>query len=319
MDKGMHVKIDCKINSAKVGIHNNGHVSSFVYQSLLRARQNSPMRLVSNREQMAEEIAGFKRSLMKQSWKKIQHSKAKNLNQVDFLRENGYLRVDAPWADDLFKGIRKISEKTGSFNCHISKAHLIPRVESIPEIQHVINDKSLYNIISLYLNCPANYYGSLAWWDFPTPKGSNPYQAQCWHRDSEDFKVVKLFVYGESVDESNGPHQYLLGTHRSENYGKLFMPKSASRQQELDTYFNKFMNDTDFAEAYSPSAKLKTWHGDKYTAFIEDATGFHRGKAVTTGKRLIFSSIWTVGVGKQRVSAMTDDESGKPFNLTFGD
>ena len=267
---------------------------------------------------MAEEIAGFKRSLMKQSWKKIQYSKAKNLKQVNFLRENGYLRVEAPWAEELFKGIRKISGKTSDFNCHISKAHLIPGVESLPEIQHVINDKSLHNIISLYLNCPANYYGSLAWWDFPTPKGSNPYQAQCWHRDSEDFKVVKLFVYGESVNESNGPHQYLLGTHRSENYDKLFMPKNASSRQELHTYFNKFMNDTEFTEAYSPSAKLKTWHGDKYTAFIEDATGFHRGKAVTTGKRLIFSSIWTVGVGKQRVSAMAD-ESGNPFNLTFGD
>ena len=68
------------------------------------------------------------------------------------------------------------------------------------------------------------------------------------------------------------------------------------------------MNDTEFTEAYSPNAKLKTWHGDKYTAFIEDATGFHRGKAVTT-TGLSFSSIWTVGVGKQRVSAMTD-ESG---------
>jgi hypothetical protein len=48
-------------------------------------------------------------------------------------------------------------------------------------------------------------------WSFPVPGQSSA--LQMFHRDSEDWRYLKVLVYLTDVDEDAGPHVYLHGSH----------------------------------------------------------------------------------------------------------
>ena len=56
----------------------------------------------------------------------------------------------------------------------------------------------------------------------PAPPDSSPVRSQNWHRDPEDRKMCKMFLYLTDVDESSGPFTYIRSSHVEGKFGSFF-------------------------------------------------------------------------------------------------
>ena len=130
------------------------------------------------------------------------------------------------------------------------------------------NHPFILEIASAYLGCTPTIASIGCRWSFP--KADSLVQTQTFHRDCDDWKFFKLFLYLVDVDEETGPHIYIEGSHK--------------RTAEL------------FAKPYDEEKLRETFGADRFhsftgaagTTFLCDTYGIHKG-AVPTGKaRLIF-------------------------------
>ena len=92
-------------------------------------------------------------------------------------------------------------------------------------------DPNLLKAVSLYLGLWPHLFSIDAWLNFSTD--GDPIEAQLWHRDPEDIKVVKAFIYLNDVDENCGPFSYIPGTHP---FGELahIVPEHKDPRRVLD-------------------------------------------------------------------------------------
>src|SRR5262249_46173243 len=70
-----------------------------------------------------------------------------------------------------------------------------------------------------FLRIAGSYFGMYTvlrtynvWHNFPMQGEAR--ESQLWHRDREDFQILKVFVYLEDVEEGSGPLSYVPGSHR---------------------------------------------------------------------------------------------------------
>jgi len=101
-----------------------------------------------------------------------------------------------------------------------------------------------------------------------------------WHRDSPFSHQFKFILYLNDVDESNGPFQYMLGTHREDEiyrYTKLL-------KADLSKYrFSE--NDVESILMKMPDVRMANVTGKAGTLLIADVKGLHRGKPLERGER----------------------------------
>ena len=104
-------------------------------------------------------------------------------------------------------------------------------------------------------------------WSFPSTESGSDVQA--FHRDSDDWRYVKVMVYLTDVYDDAGPHVYVLGTH---------LGKPSLRLQH-----------------YSDESVLRTYGADRIVSvtgpsglgFAVDTAGIHKGAVPTLTPRLM--------------------------------
>ncbi|MGE0332237.1 MAG: phytanoyl-CoA dioxygenase family protein [Ramlibacter sp.] len=114
----------------------------------------------------------------------------------------------------------------------------------------------------------------LAWWTLGENFSGQLQYDDAYHRDVDDFRFVKLFVYLTDTDEHNGAHSFVRGSHRSE----LFTRRGIISDEQVRAHF--------------PAQDIVTVKGPAGTAFLEDTWGIHRPLLATQGRRLIFSVLY---------------------------
>lgn len=117
----------------------------------------------------------------------------------------------------------------------------------------------------------------------PMPGGVRPQASQRWHRDEEDIKLVKVFVYLNDVDRDAGPFMYVKDSHFggpernifpvSPPRGSLAMPENEGR--------------------YIPERNITTMAGRAGTVLFCDTSGLHKGGFAVLGERLMYTSVYT--------------------------
>ena len=112
-----------------------------------------------------------------------------------------------------------------------------------------------------------------------TPSGTAWKKSQLWHKDHNDTKVLKLFIYLNDVDESNGPF--------------TFIPESATGGRRLP-YFPVHKSD-EWIAAHVGGAADRRITGSRGTAFfIDTARLLHRGSRIATDRvRLAYVATYT--------------------------
>jgi hypothetical protein len=114
--------------------------------------------------------------------------------------------------------------------------------------------------------------------------GSPARESQLWHRDREDYLILKMFLYLSDVDEGAGPFTYAKGTH----------PKG-NRRQEAEYFLEgnvKRSTDEQMSAAAAPASWIKGI-GPKGTIIFADTRGYHKGGLARERDRLMYTCMFT--------------------------
>jgi len=169
-----------------------------------------------------------------------------------------------------------------------------------------LNDPRLIDLIEAYLGCVPTLYSVNAWWSFPAEKPELFY-SQYYHRDTDDWRFVTLFIYLTDVGADGGPHQVIPGSHSLEGMQTLSGRGSWFKPFDVASTFSNAMG-ADFAEECERrfGSHAETLVGPAGSMFLVNTLALHRGLMPTRAPRLL---MWArYGLGPTVISA--DREHG---------
>ncbi len=101
----------------------------------------------------------------------------------------------------------QLSTMASPSNSHTGqKLPEIYTVTDLPEFSAWASEKRLLNIVENYIGLPVAFQGVHLRKDLPN---ENQFGTLLWHKDSEDRRMVKIFVYLNDVEEKHGPFEYV--------------------------------------------------------------------------------------------------------------
>jgi hypothetical protein len=143
-------------------------------------------------------------------------------------------------------------------------------------------DTKLLEIVSAYLGLWPSLHSIAAWLNYPTDAPAE--LSQLWHRDPEDLKLVKVFIYLVDVDESRGPFTYIPATHP---FGvKTTTAQKLEKKKRLSN---------DAMSLVFPPESWRVCTGPANTMILADTVGYHRGGKPTVGRRILITFTYTSG------------------------
>ncbi len=112
---------------------------------------------------------------------------------------------------------------------------------------------------------------------------SAPTQSQCWHRDPEEKRMCKVFIYLTDVDEQSGPFIYIPESRYGLKWGHLFMQRPPEGAYP----------DASALEKSIPAEKHRTFTGKAGTVIFCDTSGLHKGGYAKEKERLMFTAFYS--------------------------
>ena len=181
-----------------------------------------------------------------------------------------------------------------------------------PHLVDFFNQPAIVDFIEEAFGCVPTLYSLNAWWSFPATSATGD-GMQRFHRDTDDWRFLTLFIYLTDVDADAGPHQLIAGSHTVAGMTRLLEGVRARNpteqiigpQQsfEVDTYFRPTFSA--FVEDQFRDSTINIG-GPAGTVFIANTVAIHRGLMPTAKPRLI---VWArYGLGCNTNS--TDLEQG---------
>lgn len=156
---------------------------------------------------------------------------------------------------------------------HGAKDYLVtPSTEHVtrhPEIIRWGLDERFLSIAENYIGTPVTYRGVLARIDYPD---GTVRETRVWHLDQEDFRILKIVVYLEDVDEAGGPFEYIPAN--------IEQPIGLAHGSKL-----RIDDEDALARRISPN-QWRALTGPRGTVgFTDTCRVFHRGRLPTRGAR----------------------------------
>jgi hypothetical protein len=143
-------------------------------------------------------------------------------------------------------------------------------------------ESAVLNTVNSYLGLWSKLIYADLWHSIPRDVGRR-IGSQRWHRDPEDRRMVKIYLYFSDVHAGAGALEYVPGscTTGPGPYHGLWpwQPRGA-----------RYPTDEDFDRRVAPNDRLACL-GPPGTIIFCDTDGFHRGGIATTGVRLV--ATWT--------------------------
>lgn len=138
--------------------------------------------------------------------------------------------------------------------------------------------------------------------------------SQLWHRDPEDYCILKVFVYLTDVDDDAGPFTYATGSHSKGHF----------RRRSAATFLNNGVqrSSDEQMQAAIPSEHWIKATGSEGTIIFADTRGYHKGGLTRGRDRIMYNSMFTSKSAKsewfERVGALvapTDLDREQAFAL----
>lgn len=142
-----------------------------------------------------------------------------------------------------------------------------------PHIMEVMNRPDVLGVAKEYLGCQPTISGLRIDWSCPA---SGAGYVQRFHRDYDDWKIVKLFIYLSDVDDSSGPHEFVATSHKHSGQFRAIPYK----QEDLEQKYGR--------------DKLVRVVGPRGTSFMVDTWGIHKGNVPVTGNRMMLQIQYSV-------------------------
>jgi Phytanoyl-CoA dioxygenase (PhyH) len=134
----------------------------------------------------------------------------------------------------------------------------------------------IYSIVGDYLGVEPVLNLPESWFSFPVSQISSQ-SAQNWHWDCDRIRWIKVFVYINDVNLSNGPHAFIRGSHRN---------------WRIDRKSSRFTEE-EVREMYS-AEDFQVFTAKKGTIIFEDTRGLHKGTPLIKDYRLILQLEFSV-------------------------
>ena len=136
-----------------------------------------------------------------------------------------------------------------------------------PHLLALANSPPLVRLAAHYIGCKPTISAIGLRWSYPQAGSGKGLQG--FHRDCDDWRFIKVFVYLTDVDDAAGPHVYVSGTHQ-EHCGVRLQPYS----------------DADVDSRYG-APRVSSVTGPAGTGFAVDTRGIHKGQVPTQKPRLL--------------------------------
>jgi hypothetical protein len=173
--------------------------------------------------------------------------------------------------------IRERNSKQGSKWYVVRAFGLEPR-QPVPSslAKFVLSDQVL-NMANAYLGLQGRLIYLDVWHNLSRSHSEPPISSEYWHRDHEDIRIVKMFLYLTDVDEWSGPLEYLCDSQAGGRYDSVFPSQSPYGSYPQEDALRRMIPEWSARLCVGPAGTLVFW----------DSSGFHRGGRVVRGARQV--------------------------------
>ena len=157
--------------------------------------------------------------------------------------------------------IQEFESQTGRYNYRKYITHLFdPKVLE----EYARQDIFISNFKQYFGLEPKIRFISI-WIDSPTSDRFEK-NSQIFHRDSDDIFLVKTFLCLTKIEKDNGPFEFIETSHK----------------RPWDLNIKNYVNNKE-------TDLVKTFHADEGDMYIADTNGFHRGRLLSNGYRVLLT------------------------------
>ena len=162
--------------------------------------------------------------------------------------------------------------------------HPIADVVAAPHVLNLATHPTLLSIAGAHLGCQPTIVNIEAWWSPAT--GSSENGPEILHRDKDDFRACKFFMYLSDVGPEDGPHHYALRSFDPDFVASL-LPDGTDKAKKVQDIFNMQYGGKNLADENGKvfASHIVEIHGPAGTNFFTNSFGLHRGKPVMRGRR----------------------------------
>jgi len=141
----------------------------------------------------------------------------------------------------------------------------------------------LLDVANSYLGLLSKLEYVDVWYSRPQPQEADRVSSQRWHRDFNDRRLVKTFLYLVDVDEGAGPFQYVPGSAPGAAKGDLWPWRPLGENYPPETELER--------QIAGDGARVFT--GPKGTLLFCNTAGFHRGGFATERPRVLATATYS--------------------------
>ncbi len=177
---------------------------------------------------------------------------------------------------DLYDGKTSMFVEHGIPESFTKLSYRTSDILSCSPLMKLANDPLVLNAVTSALGARPSIGTVHARWTFGenNPVGAHIGYDDVYHRDADDWRFIKLFVYLTDTTQRSGAHCFVRKSHLSDK----LMRRGPIPEEEL-------------AQCFKPD-EVMTIEGDAGTAFLENTWGIHRQLMATEGRRLLFSVLY---------------------------
>lgn len=194
------------------------------------------------------------------------------------------------WLDSQEVKDKECAYKTGGYRKAVAKEYIIKMLCKSNEQPPLLSwdnqwlwlglQPQIGNIVNSYMGLLSKLMHVDLWNTIPLEYDRPLTGSQRWHRDPEDIKLVKVFLYFTDVDLNSGPLHYVPNSRKGEKYGHLWPQQIPGGS----------IPPAGAVEAAVPCSEWEICTYPAGTLLFIDTTGLHMGGRATKRNRV--SAVW---------------------------